>query len=66
MSQADSQQVVNVPNQLTAVRLVLAIVLFVVIGIAQGQDGSKSVAPSQLYVAAFVLFVIAAQTEAEN
>lgn len=68
MSEPQANQVVNVPNQLTAVRLVLAIVLFVVIGMAQGQDAraqdaSTSGGSSPLYVAAFILFVIAAGTD---
>jgi len=45
-----SESVLNVPNQLSAARLVLAIVVFVLV-------------PLQLYLAAMVVFLIAASTD---
>ena len=53
----------NVPNQLTALRLALSIVLFVVIAIAQTLDTSHAARQSQLYLAAFILLIIAAGTD---
>jgi CDP-diacylglycerol--glycerol-3-phosphate 3-phosphatidyltransferase len=54
----------NVPNQLTAARLLLSIVLFVVIGIAQGLDpAARAALQSNLFLAALVLFVVAAGTD---
>ncbi len=54
----------NVPNQLTAARLVLSVVLFVVIGIAQSLDAATQAAlQSKLFLAALVLFVVAAGTD---
>ena len=47
---ADSRSVFNVPNQLTAARLVLAIVVFVLI-------------PLQYYLTALIVFTIAASTD---
>ena len=47
---APSPKIFNVPNQLSALRLVLAIAVFVLI-------------PWKMYLAAFVVFVIAASTD---
>ncbi|REJ93883.1 MAG: CDP-diacylglycerol--glycerol-3-phosphate 3-phosphatidyltransferase [Planctomycetota bacterium] len=49
----------NVPNTLTAIRLVLAIAVFVLMALAQ----SSSQAAPRYYVAATVLFVLAASTD---
>jgi len=55
--------VVNVPNMLTASRLVLSIVLFAVIAIAQSLDASRSALQSSLFLTALIIFVIAAGTD---
>ncbi|MFP6613516.1 MAG: CDP-diacylglycerol--glycerol-3-phosphate 3-phosphatidyltransferase [Pirellulales bacterium] len=57
-----SQTILNVPNQLTAARLVLSVVLFIVIGIAQSL-GSDPALQSNLFAAALVLFLVAAGTD---
>lgn len=60
-----SKSMLNVPNVLTALRLVLAIVLFVLMGIAQGKvaSGAEFVSVESLYFAATIIFVIAAGTD---
>ena len=55
--------VVNVPNFLTALRLVIAIVLFVVIGTAQSLTAAHAGAQSTLFYLALVLFALAASTD---
>jgi CDP-diacylglycerol--glycerol-3-phosphate 3-phosphatidyltransferase len=57
-----SGRIMNVPNQLTAARIILSIVLFAVIGIAQG-TGLDPALKSNLFLAALVLFVVAAGTD---
>ena len=52
----------NFPNLLTSLRLILSIVLFVVIGIAQ-MDSTAAQTESQLYWAALIIFVVAASTD---
>ena len=52
----------NFPNLLTSLRLLLSIVLFIVIGIAQ-LDNTAAQTESQLYWAALILFVVAATTD---
>lgn len=47
---ADNQQIFNVPNQITMLRLVLSIVVFILI-------------PLELYVASLIVFAIAAGTD---
>jgi CDP-diacylglycerol--glycerol-3-phosphate 3-phosphatidyltransferase len=58
-----NQQVVNVPNQLTALRLALSIVMFVLIGIAQCLGPDNASRQSYLYLAALVVFLVAAGTD---
>lgn len=60
-----SKSAFNVPNQLTALRLVLAVVLFVLMGLAQSQvaAGGDAEGPQQLYFAAAIIFLIAAGTD---
>ena len=60
---AELGSVFNVPNLLTASRLLLSIVLFVVIGIAQGMDESQAVLQGRLFLASLVIFVVAAATD---
>ncbi|NIP84876.1 MAG: CDP-diacylglycerol--glycerol-3-phosphate 3-phosphatidyltransferase [Planctomycetales bacterium] len=48
---------------MTALRLALSVVLFVVLAIAQSLDPDHATRQSQLYLAAFILFVIAAGTD---
>lgn len=60
-----SKSAFNVPNQLTALRLILAIVLFVLMGIAQSMlstEGGAERAES-LYFASTIIFLIAAGTD---
>ncbi len=57
-----SQTILNVPNQLTAARLVLSVVLFIVIGMAQSL-GSDPPLQSSLFTTALVLFLVAAGTD---
>ena len=52
----------NFPNLLTSLRLLLSIVLFIVIGIAQ-LDSTAAQTESQLYWAALIIFVVAASTD---
>ncbi len=60
-----SKSLFNVPNQLTAARLVLAIALFVLMAVAQGQgDSPEAVALArQLYFISTIVFVVAAGTD---
>lgn len=54
----------NVPNQLTAARLMLSIVMFVVMGIAQSLDVTTQAAlQANLFLAALMLFAVAASTD---
>ena len=52
----------NFPNLLTSLRLILAIALFIVVGIAQAESTSEQ-NKSQLYWAALITFVVAASTD---
>lgn len=52
----------NVPNLLTSLRLVLAIILFLVIGIAQS-PATEAAARSTLYWSGLILFAVAAGTD---
>lgn len=52
----------NFPNLLTSLRLLLSIVLFIVIGIAQ-LDNTAAQTESQLYWAALIIFIVAASTD---
>ncbi|MEE2780689.1 MAG: CDP-diacylglycerol--glycerol-3-phosphate 3-phosphatidyltransferase [Planctomycetota bacterium] len=52
----------NVPNLLTSLRLVLAIILFLVIGIAQSPE-TGAAARSTLYWSGLILFAVAAGTD---
>ena len=64
VDQKPAAKVFNVPNQLTAARLFLSVVLFVVMGIAQGLDSATEAAlQSNLFLASLILFVVAAGTD---
>ncbi|MDG2207312.1 MAG: CDP-diacylglycerol--glycerol-3-phosphate 3-phosphatidyltransferase [Pirellulales bacterium] len=52
----------NVPNLLTSLRLVLAIILFLVIGIAQSPE-TGAAARNTLYWSGLILFAVAAGTD---
>ena len=60
-----SKSTFNVPNQLTALRLLLAIVLFVLMGLAQTAVGAASGVENaqRLYFAATIIFLVAAGTD---
>jgi CDP-diacylglycerol--glycerol-3-phosphate 3-phosphatidyltransferase len=56
--------VFNVPNYLTALRLVLAVFVFALIGLAQSyKEGTVDAIHRELYGAATVVFLIAAATD---
>ena len=56
--------VFNVPNQLTALRLLLSIVLFILLGITQVQvEAGETDSLSAMYWTALVIFTIAASTD---
>ena len=57
---SSTSTIFNVPNQLTAARLILSIVLFVLLAIAEGRDPATT---STLYLTSMILFLIAAGTD---
>ncbi|MEX0866380.1 MAG: CDP-diacylglycerol--glycerol-3-phosphate 3-phosphatidyltransferase [Pirellulales bacterium] len=58
-----NQQVFNVPNLLTGSRMVLAIVLFGLLGWAQGVIASSPQLASHLYLTSMIIFIVAAATD---